>query len=63
MTRDVLWVFSEDGQLARVTTSDAQYVDAWRAAHDVGQLDLAMALAPMVAPRAVLETRMAMLRA
>ena len=50
VAHDVLWVFSEDGQLAHVTASDAQYVDSWRAAHDVGRFDLAMALEPMVAP-------------
>lgn len=60
---DVLWVFSEDGQLARVMAGDNQHADAWQAATDVGKFDLAMNLAPMVAPGAVVTTRQAVLRA
>ena len=63
VARDVLWVFSEDGQLAKIAAGDEQYTDAWRAAKDLGRFDIAMALAPMVAPGAVVETRQAVLRA
>ncbi len=63
VARDVLWVFSEDGQLAKIAAGDEQYTDAWRAAKDLGRFDIAMTLAPMVAPGAVVETRQAVLRA
>jgi hypothetical protein len=45
---DALWIFTDDGQLARVVSSDEEKRVAYRAAKTVGRFDLAMALAPMV---------------
>lgn len=70
VVQDVLWIYSEDGELARIVATEAQNRDAWRAATDVGRFDLAMALAPLVARSgaaadadAVATTRQAVLRA
>lgn len=48
VSTDVLWVFSDDGQLARVVGGDRESAVTWRAAQKIRRLDLAMALAPSV---------------
>lgn len=45
---DVLWVFSEDGQLVRIVAGEGEPAAAWRAAQEMGRFDLALALAPLV---------------
>lgn len=45
---DTLWVYTEDGQLSRLLTSNEEQTEAWKAAKAMGRFDLAMALAPLV---------------
>lgn len=45
---DVLWVYTADGELGRLTVSDEEQTEAWKAAKAMGRFDLAMALAPLV---------------
>lgn len=45
---DALWVYSADGEFARLTVTPEEQMEAWKAAQAVGRYDLAMALAPLV---------------
>lgn len=45
---DSMWVYTMDGQVARIVATDEEQKEAWRAAKSVGRFDLAMALAPLV---------------
>lgn len=45
---DSLWVYTVDGQIARIVTGEEEQRVAWLAAKTVGRFDLAMALAPLV---------------
>lgn len=45
---DALWVYSADGEFARLTATLEEQTEAWKAAQAVGRFDLAMALAPLV---------------
>lgn len=45
---DALWIYSADGEFARLTVTPEEQTEAWKAAQAVGRFDLAMALAPLV---------------
>lgn len=45
---DSLWIYTEDGEFARLRASHEEQSEAWKAAKAMGRFDLAMALAPLV---------------
>lgn len=65
---DMLWVYTSDGEFARVVSSSEEQIEAWKAAKAMGRFDLAMALAPLLSSglqddTTVLQTREAVLEA
>lgn len=65
---DCLWIYTSDGEFARLVVSPEEQTEAWRAAKAMGRFDLAMALAPLVSSglpddTAIFQSREAVLEA
>lgn len=45
---DHLWIYTAEGQFARLVATNEEQTEAWKAAKAMGRFDLAMALAPLV---------------
>lgn len=65
---DSLWIYTEDGEFARLRATHEEQTEAWKAAKAMGRFDLAMALAPLVSSGVpddtiMLQTREAVLEA
>lgn len=65
---DSLWLYTADGEFARLISSSEEQTEAWKAAKSMGRFDLAMALAPLVSSgmpdvSTIIQTREAVLEA
>lgn len=45
---DCIWIYTGDGEFARLSATNEEQTEAWKAAKAMGRFDLAMALAPLV---------------
>lgn len=45
---DAIWIYSADGEFARLSATNEEQTEAWKTAKAMGRFDLAMALAPLV---------------
>lgn len=72
LTRDVLtdslWVYTSNGDIARLNVTNEEQTEAWKAAKAMGRFDLAMALAPLISSglpedTSIFQTREAVLEA
>lgn len=63
--KDALWIYTEDGEFSRLTASNEEHTEAWKAAKAMNRFDLAMALVSngMLDDTAMVQTREAVLEA